>query len=320
MKKSRRMSIFEFENNLSSVSSVDWARLAALIDSEGTVYVNRTNPRGRAKSVQHILAVTIANTSTALMTWIFDTFGGSVSEIDSKGLQCYNWRVNARQAGVVLERCLEHMIIKREQARTGIAFQATKAVNVSGEILGEQVIELRDDTARLIKQFNMALNHDYIPQSFDTTDEEFAMNLATASPIDLVRLATFVDAEGTIYINKAKRKNLTTHRWSLSVCVVNTSPQLLNWLLTNFGGRVYKHAEARKKCWMWKLGAIKSELLLKYCSPYFLIKAEQAKLALEFRTLITRGNKTKVTGELLSKREDLRNQIHLLNSPRSKIG
>jgi hypothetical protein len=120
-----------FSANLAKVTEIDCARLASFIDGEGTIYINRSRPRGGHKSRTHALSVTVKNNSELLMSWLRDTFMGSVLP-DRGGLSPltkrpgWTWRLNERQAEILLERCLPYFIIKRQQAEIGLAFRDLK--------------------------------------------------------------------------------------------------------------------------------------------------------------------------------------------------
>ena len=115
---------------------------------------------------------------------------------------------------------------------------------------------------------------------------------------DWIRLAAFIDGEGTIAI-----KNLTTKsgRYSqLFVAIANCDPRLPMWCHKKFGGLIYANdhnaARRRGKNWnrfyRWIQHSASAERLIRGCMPYFLIKKEQAAVALAYReTFLFKGGK-----------------------------
>jgi len=118
---------------IASVSEIDIARLAAYIDGEGTIYINKTKKLyGRMKNPQYSLSLVISNTDPRLMSWLKKTFDGCVygvkyercSHLGKKPIM--RWQLNERLALTVLTRCLPFMIMKREQAQIGVEFMSLK--------------------------------------------------------------------------------------------------------------------------------------------------------------------------------------------------
>ena len=118
--------------DLSGVSTIDWARLAAFIDGEGCIRI--AGVKGSKSYSRRVLYVeiTISNTDLRLLQWLKNTFGGSVSmrpRAVEKWSPAGAWVVGSRHAANILEGCLPFFIIKREQADVALAFQATILVD-----------------------------------------------------------------------------------------------------------------------------------------------------------------------------------------------
>jgi hypothetical protein len=161
--------------------------------------------------------------------------------------------------------------------------------------------------------------------------EEFRERVVSIPEIDWARLAAFIDGEGSIVIGKAKpiakfKQKSTTY--SLAVSITNTSEKLIAWLNHNFGGSVHSKPPdrnwGRRPIWQWFVQEKQADIILQKCLPYFIIKREQAEIGIAFCTLKSRGTPrfVRVSEESLQQREELRNKIHLLNSPQSakKVG
>jgi len=95
---------------------------------------------------------------------------------------------------------------------------------------------------------------------------------------EYIRLAAFVDGEGTISIFKAG-KGYAQH-----LVVTNCDIRLIAWLVDNFGGKFpkpIKHEnENHKDVYMWRLHGMNSYKLIKKIRQHLLLKREQANLAI----------------------------------------
>jgi hypothetical protein len=155
-------SLADFVAHLQGVSEVSWARLAAYIDGEGSIMINRVKPSGRMKSPAHNLFVSIGNSDPRLMVWLRDTFGGYArpqiqkfreGAVVSKKPR-FLWIVNCLKAAYVLEQCLPYFIMKRDQAEVGLAFQALLNRRVRcgrGHSVAPEVVQQRDEFHEKLK-------------------------------------------------------------------------------------------------------------------------------------------------------------------------
>jgi len=113
------------------VSEIDWARLAVLIDGEGSIGIHRT-PR-QSKSGWHMRVVLeVANTDPRMMKWLHELLGGTVRCKDNSSQRrhiCFKWQIVGTGAHVILTKCLPYFLIKRDQAETAIAFRETLLIN-----------------------------------------------------------------------------------------------------------------------------------------------------------------------------------------------
>jgi hypothetical protein len=115
-------------------SPIDWARMAAFIDGEGSVLIN---PR-RSRVDQGIsdiaatfyLKLTVANTDVRLMVWLKNTFGGTFKDANTAAYYpgrnnktAYHWGACSQRAAWILYNCMPYFIMKMEQAQIGIDLQ-----------------------------------------------------------------------------------------------------------------------------------------------------------------------------------------------------
>ncbi len=126
-------------------------------------------------------------------------------------------------------------------------------------------------------------------------------DLSDIATIDWARLAAYLDGEGAILINENKSPPRKTHsRVShyvyLRVCVTNTDPRLIRWLVQTFGGAVVtqQHKNPKwRRAYKWHVSCGTAEAILRMCLPYFVCKRDQADLALAFQETLKgyrRGN------------------------------
>ena len=142
-------------------------------------------------------------------------------------------------------------------------------------------------------------------------------------------LAGLFDGEGTVCISTSHNRNNTTI-FQMNVKVANTKLELMQWLITNFGG-YYSVSNAKsdtKKrystqyAWMPKGKKNRIEVLERML-PYLVIKKQQALIGLEFERVyegrngcqpglkLTTDNPIYIESHV--KRTELRDQLCKLN-------
>ena len=97
----------------------------------------------------------------------------------------------------------------------------------------------------------------------------------------LIYFAGIFDGEGCVRLFKEKKGG----RLQPELKVTNTSKELADWLINNFGGRlrVFRLKEERHKpCYDWHIYRTKDIIrLLELILPYLIVKREKASLVLE---------------------------------------
>jgi hypothetical protein len=129
--------------DLTLIASTDWARLSAFIDGEGCVTLKRRKARARTTTFwgskpSLCLLLQVTNTDPRLVEWLAATFGGRVGYFESKDARYkgrYDWQVTSSQAEAMLTMCLPYLLLKKEQAEIGLAFQ--KTVGRRGRVRGD---------------------------------------------------------------------------------------------------------------------------------------------------------------------------------------
>jgi hypothetical protein len=108
----------------------DWIRLTAYIEGEGSIYIKPGRNRG-GKKVYNALTIDVDNTDPRLPLWCQKTFGGSFrinysnQRLHKNSKPVATWRIHCKMAEEILKGCLEHFIIKKEQAEIALAYRAT---------------------------------------------------------------------------------------------------------------------------------------------------------------------------------------------------
>src|ERR1700733_1753313 len=137
---------------------------------------------------------------------------------------------------------------------------------------------------------------------------------------DWIKLAAFIDGEGSISV-----KNLTTKtgRYSqLFVAIANTDPRLPMWCKERFGGLLYacdsnpKKSDKWRRAYRWITHSAQAETILLGCLPHFLLKREQAEVALAyrktFRVKTGKGSTRILTDAELAIRQSCREELQRL--------
>src|ERR1700687_3195181 len=137
---------------------------------------------------------------------------------------------------------------------------------------------------------------------------------------DWIKLAAFIDGEGTICIKPLRTK---TGRYSqLFVRIVNTDPRLPLWCKEHFGGLLYtsdsnpKRSSKWRRHFTWISHSAQAENIIRNCLPHFILKREQAEVALTYRKTFRvkggRGSMRILSDADLAIREDCRNELSRL--------
>lgn len=144
--------------------------------------------------------------------------------------------------------------------------------------------------------------------------------MRTPTQLEWARLAAFIDGEGTIAIKNLRTK---TGRYSqLIVAIANTDPRLPMWCKENFGGLLYasdcnpRKSEKWRRSYRWISHSAHAEMIVRSCLPYFLLKQEQAEVALAYRKTFRckggRGSTRIITDAELALRQSYREELHRL--------
>ena len=101
----------------------------------------------------------------------------------------------------------------------------------------------------------------------------------------IIYLAGIIDADGSVSISRATPRGVVNPRYVLEVNVVNTSTELMAWLLETFGGRMVARRmskpEVQRPTFDWKYSNGKAMWLLELVEPFLIVKRERAQLGIK---------------------------------------
>lgn len=147
-------------------------------------------------------------------------------------------------------------------------------------------------------------------------------DLSQVSDIDWARMAAFIDGEGHIRIgltvHRTPKLSGRTHYECIDIIVTNCDPRLIQWLHQNFGGRAYPKKQKLNPRWRpsfcWTLSAVQAAAVLKGCLPYFVIKREQAELALAMQATMVKCGVKGTPQHVIDTRRVIRSQLMSLTA------
>lgn len=137
--------------------------------------------------------------------------------------------------------------------------------------------------------------------------------------IDWARLAAFIDGEGHIRCvaktQKVKGK-VYLHDY-IEVGVSNTDPRLALWLTGKFGGSIQNIAAQNSRCrkgFYWVVGAAQAADVLRGAMEYFILKKDQADLAMAFYATMKRRGVKGTPQSVRDERAALKNKLRSLTA------
>lgn len=118
---------------MSEPTTVDWSRLALLIDGEGCLEISKVRLKNPNHTTRYFIRCSIYNTDPRVIIWVRDTFGvGRVSGRRRSQKPCYDWTLSCSSLVPILEGCLPYFVIKKEQAQDLLEFQKRLGYLVGG--------------------------------------------------------------------------------------------------------------------------------------------------------------------------------------------
>ena len=138
-------------------------------------------------------------------------------------------------------------------------------------------------------------------------------------------VAGFIDGEGTISIHKMiESKSLMGARHRVSLEATNTNLASLQKLVSLFGGSIWQKRQQGENCldcYRWRAEGQTAKKAILFALPYFVIKKEQAEIALKFcKTLRTIGTDTRtpISKRIFKIRNILYQKMQYLNNSKPR--
>lgn len=161
-----KISQAEFDAKIAVVSDIDWARLAAYVDGEGTIMIAKTEIKTGRKKPQYILTLIVANTDPRLIAWLQGIFGGYNAYSHSSSSRfstehgvikrkiCFSWRQHEERAAEIIRHIVPYLIMKREQADVALAYREIRKAGSKGRKLTDVDIEMREEMRQKMRSLN----------------------------------------------------------------------------------------------------------------------------------------------------------------------
>jgi hypothetical protein len=139
------------------LSDVDAAYLAALIDGEGSISMNKTHTNDNNRNTTYCLRVKITNTFPGIMDWVALVVGhGNVckaKKYHSHYKQSWTWSIVGRRAIDLLYQIYPYLRIKKLQAE--VVFEYAKTITYPGQVkLSQDTIDHRAELKNRLTVLN----------------------------------------------------------------------------------------------------------------------------------------------------------------------
>lgn len=164
--------------NLKEITVAEWAYAAALMDGEGSFSITHGTGKSKAGKPYPLFdsKVMIPNTSTDLMEWLKNTFGGTyfvtVKHISKKARAngqkslkpCYRWIANKYALQEWFTRGIyPYLIIKKRQAEVALEFVA---------LFGQHNPEKRQELREMMLELNKVGSPETNTSSISSSNDE----------------------------------------------------------------------------------------------------------------------------------------------------
>jgi len=137
---------------------------------------------------------------------------------------------------------------------------------------------------------------------------------ANLKDVDWSYIAGFVDADGSIGIERRKRASGEVG-YSVKLYITNADRETMDWLVTNLNGSVYltnrNSPKHHQTMWRWVVRGKKAGPIIQKLLPYLHLKKKRAEIAMRFIETITDGKRLDDKSKHL--REYLANQLSRMN-------
>ena len=138
----------------------------------------------------------------------------------------------------------------------------------------------------------------------------------TLSRDDWAYLAGFVDADGSISVNRWCERGATRPRYLMRLTISNCDKPIMDWLVVELGGGVClanrEGPKVHRTSWRWAVSGKYAGKILEQLLPYLRVKQKRAELAIQFAdTMGIRG--VLVPPDQIDKREKIVTHLARMN-------
>lgn len=140
-------------------TETELAYAAGVIDSDGFIGIGETIRE--SGTPRYTTLLTIVNTSTNLMDWLKDLFGGNVivrRSYNNNYKTTYYWRMSDDNAAEVLKQVRPYLVIKTRQADLAIKFRQNWK-SFRGHDVPAEINKYREDTYYIMQALNDDRRH-----------------------------------------------------------------------------------------------------------------------------------------------------------------
>lgn len=242
------------------------AYFAGLVDSEGSLYVEKGHQKNYPNCARYSLALSVANDSRQVMQWIMQNFGGTFRRRIQNDDISYEWTSKSlSHISRVLDLILPYLFIKRSQA-----ILAKEFISLNGEMNPNKREEIFQEMGRL------------------KSVECVTTNMLSGFSLKQLRsyFAGLFDGEGYIRVYRYHRRPPRRFAYQVKLTMTNTEKKILEYGKSHFGGSIYKVKKQKsdeKQRYSWEItnNRMREHLLLNVL-PHLIVKREQAKNSLNF--------------------------------------
>lgn len=119
-------------------------------------------------------------------------------------------------------------------------------------------------------------------------------------------LAGLFDGEGYVGIVPGRQRKSENMSHTLRISISNNHPDLMKWLLKEFGGSIRKKRQKGFLNQEWRLSSKQALVFLNTIRPFLIVKKEQVEIAIEFQSDRVIGRNIRLTEEEIQTRESYR--------------
>lgn len=286
------------------------AYLAGYIDGDGCFYIGKQiNP------IKYRNQIIISSTDKNILQFFEENFGGKC-RLSNKNNRfknykpIYQWQLPSSKAAPLAKNLLPYLNEKKIDAEIFIKFANEK---------NKAIKQLLIFNMKAIRKINLIKEN-----IIDLIKSTKRCSIITEE--DFAYLSGFIDAECSLGISKYKPKNKPNFVYKITLQCQNTKSPIFYWLFKKFGGSLTfcnrkSNNTKLNNTLIWRISGRYLSKILPKILPFLQHKRPVCEKLIEFyNTILPNGGDRqsdsfkKSYSAILSKRECIVNEIHILNS------